>query len=133
MPEPPIRPSTRLDLSTRKLTQRPYSQHNNSTINQLPPHTPVTALTGAASGTATIAIPSFDATKSAAYPNDTRVLSKAENTDGTEMNLYSGRAANTSLKPFIAPVSNINRVVRIGNNGVAQAISNMQPFFMDNN
>jgi hypothetical protein len=49
------------------------------------------------------------------------------------MNLYSSLAADTSLKPFIAPVSNINRVVRIGNNGVGQAISNMQPFFMDNN
>lgn len=124
----PIGPGTGPGLSTRKLGQHLGTEYNNLTVNQMAPHTHTAALTSTASATATIAIPAFDDSGDSADPSNTAVFAKAENTAGTEMNLYSNNAADTTLKPFAAPVTNISGGVTVGSTGAGQEINNMQPF-----
>lgn len=115
-------------LTNRTLGQKFGSEHNNLTVSQMAPHTHVAALTSTASAIATIAIPAFDDTGDSPDPSNTAILAKAENIAGTEMNLYSNSAADTTLKPFSAPVTNISGGVTVNSTGAGQNINNMQPF-----
>jgi microcystin-dependent protein len=47
--------------------------------------------------------------------------------------MHGAALTGTASGTAAAPVSNINGTVTVGNNGASQAISNVQPFFMDNN
>lgn len=115
-------------LTNRTLGQKFGSEYNNLTVSQMAPHTHVAALTSTASAIATIAIPAFDDTGDSPDPSNTAILAKAENIAGTEMNLYSNSAADTTLKPFSAPVTNISGGVTVNSTGAGQDINNMQPF-----
>ncbi|WP_218598148.1 phage tail protein [Polaribacter sp. NJDZ03] len=115
-------------LTPRRLGEKDGTEHNVLNVTQMPPHTHAAVLTSTGSATATIAIPAFDDTGDSPDPSNTAVLAKAENTAGTEMNLYTNSAADTTLKPFTAPITNISGEVTVGLTGAGQNINNMQPF-----
>ncbi|RBW59443.1 phage tail protein [Tenacibaculum sp. E3R01] len=101
--------------------------------NEMPSHTHIAVVTDPTSGIANIEIPAFDDLGDSSDPSNTGILAKSENTVGTEMNLYSNKTPDTSLKPFTASVDSITggSVTNL-NNGENQPHNNLQPYLAIN-
>ena len=123
----PIGPRHGPGLSSYGLGQRGGVETVTLNLTQIPSHSH-TAVLGPTS-VATISIPANSTAGTGSVPGTTTILAEPQDINGDGTTAYSTNAADTTLKPFNAPVSGS---VTVYNNGGNQWHTNVQPYLAIN-
>ena len=122
-----VHPGTGPGLSTRKLGQRTGLETTTLNLNNLAPHSHI--IDGSNAHTV-IAIPALADAADTAAPATNAVLATGEDGAGGEVKNYNtSDPADTTLAPFLAPLSGS---ITATNTGASIPFNNMQPFIAIN-